>query len=110
MSETGIPAAKSPLVAAAERLIQILTEHPELEATIRNVDIYGPHALVDTGDLSILAVGKGEVLDQWVAAIDGRIALEGRDLPKDRRSSWLGSTVNDAHSVHVTVATTRDAS
>lgn len=110
MSETGIPATKSPVIAAAERLIQILTEHPELEATIRGIDIYGPHALSETGDLSILAVGKGQILDQWVVAIDGRIALEGRDLPESKHSSWLGSTVDDGHHVHVSVATDRTKS
>lgn len=107
MSDTETSVTKSPLVAAATRLIQILTEHPELEHTISSISLYGPNAIPPTGNLGILADGKDAVLQQWHDAIGGRISLQGRDLDESSNFTWMGAATSADDGISVTISTDR---
>jgi hypothetical protein len=107
MSDTGTPGAKSPLISAAERLIQILTEHPELEHTISSISLYGQNSIPTTGRFGILADGKDAVLQQWSDAIGGRISLQGRDLDESHNFTWMGAATSDDDVISVTISTDR---
>ncbi|HEY9251569.1 MAG TPA: hypothetical protein VIP06_02840 [Nocardioides sp.] len=107
MFNTGSPVIKSPLIAALERMIQVLTDHPELDQTISSLDIYGRRAVTLAGSITVHSRGKQAELDQWVDAIGGLVTTEPRVPAEGSGVSWLASANSADGTIHVLVTTDR---